>query len=584
LADEMQRTTNFSNEMVESAAAVGLQMSLTGEQIERLIPVAADLATTTGRSLEYTLNRIVYSARQGGTGLERYGIALSDVEKETLKAANQQERLALIAEMVGQRVGGQAEAMADPMVMLRNATDDLTKAFGEELLPSVYQATRALADFASSPGVLQFVRTLGRFAMNLGRAFFEVGRVMFETARVLVALDGIMGRMASNEGGPSRLQRRIAREVQTFATLVNVVLLAKLAYLGLLSAMRQLEIFLLQSVGRGTQKQQEWLLETRLAMADVKDQIDQNRQAGARYLEGLEEQSGAAADLQAILDDLAKSLEDTASGLGKTGAEADAAATFMDRLARRVIEARQALDDLRGADFFTALAMTQAAQEMERQIHARLRRLEDPLGSGMAGRGPEGVGGGGLRSLDEMLLFDDAWFDNLDQAQERLRETQEALEKTGRVAAQLEQVRDLQYAFQDMADGMSDLAGRGAGAYKAIAIAEATIATYLAASKALGQGGPTGVAQAATMVGIGMKYVGAIRRISVPGGGGGGVSGGSPVTAGHMGATPNSQAQPVHVNTQNSVNLGGEMVLDYDALRIRLSERDRLSGKGGGKR
>jgi hypothetical protein len=166
LAAELQRTTNFSNEQAEAAAALGLQMGLTGGQIENLLPVAADLATVTGRELDYTLNRLIYSARQGGTGLERYGIALTDVEKAALKAAPAQQRVAMMAEMVEKRVGGMGTTLADPFVQLRNATDDLRKEMGEGFLPVANEVAERLRDIAGDPAVQEFVRNTARMLAN----------------------------------------------------------------------------------------------------------------------------------------------------------------------------------------------------------------------------------------------------------------------------------------------------------------------------------------------------------------------------------------------------------------------------------
>lgn len=79
----------------------------------------------------------------------------------------------------------------------------------------------------------------------------------------------------------------------------------------------------------------------------------------------------------------------------------------------------------------------------------------------------------------------------------------------------------------DVLQGLSDVVGKETAAGKALAVAAATINTYLAASKALTgikSGNPIGaaiaIAQAATVIAVGIKNVREILKVKVPGGGG----------------------------------------------------------------
>lgn len=68
----------------------------------------------------------------------------------------------------------------------------------------------------------------------------------------------------------------------------------------------------------------------------------------------------------------------------------------------------------------------------------------------------------------------------------------------------------------DVAGQLSTLLGEESAAGKAAAVAQATINTYLGASKALAQGGILGVAQAAIVIAAGMKHVMSITKTKEP--------------------------------------------------------------------
>lgn len=67
-----------------------------------------------------------------------------------------------------------------------------------------------------------------------------------------------------------------------------------------------------------------------------------------------------------------------------------------------------------------------------------------------------------------------------------------------------------------LAGQMSDLLGEESAAGKAFGVAQATINTYLGATKALAQGGIMGIAQAAIVIAFGMKQVLSIAKQKDP--------------------------------------------------------------------
>lgn len=108
----------------------------------------------------------------------------------------------------------------------------------------------------------------------------------------------------------------------------------------------------------------------------------------------------------------------------------------------------------------------------------------------------------------------------------------------------------------------ADLLGKQTLAGKGLAIAEATINTYLAASKALAGfssktpfGAAIGIAQAAIIIGVGLKQVREIAKTKVPGVGGGGFSAPSISTGAPLSPQLSPQAQGQALNAQAINNL-----------------------------
>ena len=104
LAVDMQKLVGISDETTKSAIALGLQMGIESEHIERATKVAIDLSMALGVNLE-TAMRMLARGTEGNIGaLSRYIPALRELN---LESASTEE----ILNAVEQRVGGISEMM-----------------------------------------------------------------------------------------------------------------------------------------------------------------------------------------------------------------------------------------------------------------------------------------------------------------------------------------------------------------------------------------------------------------------------------------------------------------------------------------
>lgn len=181
-AIELQRVSNFGDETVMTAQAMLLAFKDAGgaEGVEfltsRLADMSAGLSKSSGGvvSMEDTVKVLGRALSGEADGLSRYGIVLSDVEKNAIKAANGIDRVKLIGELIDSRFKGMAQTTADPFIQLKNAAGDLEEEFGLGLLPLADDVAKRLAQLAQDPEVAAFVRKLGQDVADMIRGGIDL--------------------------------------------------------------------------------------------------------------------------------------------------------------------------------------------------------------------------------------------------------------------------------------------------------------------------------------------------------------------------------------------------------------------------
>lgn len=150
LADEIQRTTTVSDDLVKQGAAILLTFTrVRGEAFERTIKAAADLSARLGIDLKSAIRQVGLSLQDpvaGLTLLRRSGISFTESQKnlikgflETNQAAKAQD---LILSELEKRFGGSAAAARNT---LGGALTGLKNSFGD-LFEGTSQGTKAAVD------------------------------------------------------------------------------------------------------------------------------------------------------------------------------------------------------------------------------------------------------------------------------------------------------------------------------------------------------------------------------------------------------------------------------------------------------
>lgn len=143
LAVDMQKLVGISDETTKSVIALGLQMGIESEHIERATKVAIDLSMALGVNLE-TAMRMLARGTEGNIGaLSRYIPALRELN---LESASTEE----ILNAVEQRVGGISEMMSGSVLAhtnrLKESFGDLKEEIGRGLAPAINDLVGGLSD------------------------------------------------------------------------------------------------------------------------------------------------------------------------------------------------------------------------------------------------------------------------------------------------------------------------------------------------------------------------------------------------------------------------------------------------------
>jgi hypothetical protein len=209
LARERQRVTRFGDEATISAQAQLATFRLTAEQIAELTPRVQDLAEGNRRmgrtnvDLERTA-QLVGRAMTGNIGaLSRYGIQLTETERQTLRFGSETEKLAAIAGAIDRSFGGMAEALTPFELASRRAENNVGD-FREQLGAFITQST----------AVTDAVDAIGNAFSRMSDRISEGGGTINRVLGGIVASLRVLGNTAdiifqAIMAGANRLQRGI---------------------------------------------------------------------------------------------------------------------------------------------------------------------------------------------------------------------------------------------------------------------------------------------------------------------------------------------------------------------------------------
>jgi len=153
-ASALQKVGVVADDVVISGQSQLATFALTAEQIEMLTPVLGDMivaqkGVNATQEDAIILANAIGRAIDGGVGaLTRYGITLTETQKELYKTATREERVALLTEILEGNYGGLNEKMRETteggIKALKNELGDLAEKIGEVLIPFIEKLVEKL--------------------------------------------------------------------------------------------------------------------------------------------------------------------------------------------------------------------------------------------------------------------------------------------------------------------------------------------------------------------------------------------------------------------------------------------------------
>lgn len=139
LASEIQSYSNYGDEVVIKAQALGQSFVGQTKITNELTRAVVDFAAATGMDLEQAFTLVGKSIGSSTNALGRYGIELK-------KGMSDSEKMSSIQKQLEQRYNGSAQSMANSSEQLKNALGDLAESFGQYLDPAVKNTQRILIE------------------------------------------------------------------------------------------------------------------------------------------------------------------------------------------------------------------------------------------------------------------------------------------------------------------------------------------------------------------------------------------------------------------------------------------------------
>ena len=207
-AAELQKTTRFGDEQTISAQALLATFRLTSSQIRQLTPRLQDMAEGLSKAsgaqvdLETAATAVGKALTSGIGALSRYGVTLTDAQKETFKLGDRQEKVKVLVEALDGNFKGLAETIGDTfagkVAKASNSAGDFLERIGKGITQNagVHRLLEgfaaAFSDFANTvntngpvtSAVIGTVADAFRFAGNIIRAAWNNITFVVRTAQL----------------------------------------------------------------------------------------------------------------------------------------------------------------------------------------------------------------------------------------------------------------------------------------------------------------------------------------------------------------------------------------------------------------
>jgi len=199
----LQRKTNFGDEVQIRALAKLVPTLGSTELALKALPAAMDIASLTGRDLSSVVDTM-------GPALAGVTNRIRGTSIEFTDAQGPAERIAMLLA----DVGGAAEADADPLIQMANATSDLKEKIGIGLLPVIEP-------------LVGFIQSLSERVQTLNPQIFKIGAIALAAATGLGLIGGpillLIGFLPALIGGFTALSAAILPVAGVVALIAGAV-------------------------------------------------------------------------------------------------------------------------------------------------------------------------------------------------------------------------------------------------------------------------------------------------------------------------------------------------------------------------
>ena len=211
VASQIQKIGVIGDEITIAGMQQLATYGLTEKEIGKLAPGLADmLAQQKGMNASQE-DAVAYAkalgrAMNGSTAaLSRYGVIMTDAEKKAFEMANQEERAAMLADLLEKRVGGVnaelAKTPAGQIKQTQNAWGDMMEEIGKRLLPIKAQLYSFVGDYIPQiqaaamkvmdwlqPNIDKFISWFKAHTDDIKAALQTVGKILKAVWKVIKPL------------------------------------------------------------------------------------------------------------------------------------------------------------------------------------------------------------------------------------------------------------------------------------------------------------------------------------------------------------------------------------------------------------
>lgn len=231
-ASQLQSTTLYGDETTIALGAMLARFGLTQDQLQTLIPTIQDMSTALGIGLEASAQAVARSLNGQIGALSRYGVVLTDAEKEILKTGTAMEKTAVLAASLGSRFDGAASTAtrtaSGAFKQLTNSLGDVAEDIGKVLdkpLAEMFDRLRGVVESMPGPlkvfaaGFLAVGAAVSGFVTQFGLLFAAVPNMIIAFKSIGMAATTIIPAMLPLLGVFAAIAAAIAGVVITVGAL-----------------------------------------------------------------------------------------------------------------------------------------------------------------------------------------------------------------------------------------------------------------------------------------------------------------------------------------------------------------------------